>query len=87
MWWALLVSYTTQAARRYLAILTMARPLELDDHLAGVSKGRTHAKGPPRVDFGEDVPKVGARPVELRGKLAARRLGPFAQVVHAPGWD
>ena len=60
MWWAQLVSYTTQAARRYYGILTMARLLELDGHLAGMSKGRTHAKGAPRVDFGEDVPKVGA---------------------------
>ena len=54
------MSYTTQAARRYYGILTMARLLELDGHLAGMSKGRTHAKGAPRVDFGEDVPKVGA---------------------------
>ena len=30
------------------------------------------------------MPKVGAWPVELRGELATRRLGPFAQVVHAP---
>lgn len=57
---SLLVSYTGKQRGDTMAILAKAHLLEIDGHLTGVSEGRTHAKGPVRVDLGPDVPKVGA---------------------------